>query len=189
MMDYSKAHTNTSKAIPMIHMVLKFAVNAIMSGCGLERWRIKMALHGEHSIQWNGDIDFKAIRQSVTQVLSKLTPFFQVEVTSILEMALWKMKSSNSILVDERSRQDDEEEVDRESCRIICKADDVMSNVVGLLWDESPSAAAVNSLECLAEFISRHFHGTNLKLGSSQSSKHTSFYALATWRLFDVADR
>ena len=92
-----------------------------------------MALQMEQSIQWN--------HQSVTQVFKSLTHLFKVEVTSILELALWKMKISNSIL-DEPSQQ---QQVDRESCRMICKGDYVISNVVGFLCDESSSATAISS--------------------------------------------
>jgi len=145
MMDYLLAHGSFNQALPMIQMALQYTVvDTIMSGWGLERWRTDMALHLE-SMQWT---DSEAQRrQSVTQVLAKkLAPWIQVEVTSILELVLWKMQ------IDDSTMQDDDDPsppptttmVDRQSCRMICKADDVISNVVGFLWgDESSSSSSV----------------------------------------------
>ncbi|KAL3934613.1 MAG: hypothetical protein SGBAC_009703 [Bacillariaceae sp.] len=129
MMDYLLAH-DASKAVPMIQMALKFTVNAIIPDSSLEGWRTKMALRIMESIRWNGDAEARL--QRGTEVLAKLRTLVQVEVTSIVELVLWKMKLGKSI-----RPPDPVPVVDRESCRMVCKADDVISNVVGFLWDGS----------------------------------------------------
>ncbi|CAJ1945289.1 unnamed protein product [Cylindrotheca closterium] len=145
MMDYLLAHTssNANPMIQMVQMVLKYTLNFIMSRWGLKQWRTKIALQMEQrSIEWN--------HKSVVQILKSLTTFFQAEVTSILELALWKIKIiSNSTLQDDpssRRQEEEKEEVDRESCRMICKADVVISNVVGFLWQDKDESSIISNV-------------------------------------------
>lgn len=129
MLDHLIVHTS-SRSIRMMQMVLQSTMRNILSGWGLESWTAQMSLQIETFIHWNEDSTVR--HQQVRRVLANLVPLMQVEVTSILELVLWKIQI--------RAYSDcATSALDREFCRATCKADVVIANVAGFLWNEESS--------------------------------------------------
>eukprot|EP00526_Cylindrotheca_closterium_P020574 CAMPEP_0113639590 /NCGR_PEP_ID=MMETSP0017_2-20120614/20771_1 /TAXON_ID=2856 /ORGANISM="Cylindrotheca closterium" /LENGTH=208 /DNA_ID=CAMNT_0000550815 /DNA_START=1 /DNA_END=627 /DNA_ORIENTATION=- /assembly_acc=CAM_ASM_000147 len=135
MMDYLLMN-KSSTATPLIKVVLQRVVVARMeSFAGLKRWKSKLSLQIE-STDWNGN--FETRRQCLDDVLVRLASCVKVEMTYLLELALWKRKRVSFFDADKKKRR----KVDGENCRTLSGVDEVMPNVIEYLWNDSSGSSA-----------------------------------------------
>jgi len=128
MMDYLLIHSS-SRAVPLLQMVLNTAVvNRISTWHPRGNWGSHLFLLAE-KIPWNGDLEGR--REHTRDFLSPVGDYTRVEMTSLLELAVWKMKMNS-----ERVEETPSNSVGRESCRCQSGAGVVIENVFGFLWDE-----------------------------------------------------
>ena len=73
-------------------------------------------------------------RDSVDEVSSSFASYLQPEITSIVEMALWKLKMM------QMEEEDLSGTADRNFCRYKCGADIVIPNVTKFIWDDRSSS-------------------------------------------------
>mmetsp|Transcript_7765 Transcript_7765/g.18702 ORF Transcript_7765/g.18702 Transcript_7765/m.18702 type:complete len:572 (-) Transcript_7765:271-1986(-) len=136
--DYLLAHTS-EKAVPLIQVALQRSILDTMSSWGLPKWRTELDLH---TTSIPSDNDTKARNAHVHGIFQYLGSCTRVEVTSLIEQALWKMRMSGEL------REDDDSETDemyRENCRLQCGSQIVIENVIEYLWHcESRSDTALS---------------------------------------------
>eukprot|EP00526_Cylindrotheca_closterium_P000798 CAMPEP_0113605618 /NCGR_PEP_ID=MMETSP0017_2-20120614/2423_1 /TAXON_ID=2856 /ORGANISM="Cylindrotheca closterium" /LENGTH=215 /DNA_ID=CAMNT_0000514119 /DNA_START=102 /DNA_END=745 /DNA_ORIENTATION=+ /assembly_acc=CAM_ASM_000147 len=89
MMDYLMMQRSSSKAIPLIKMTLESVLPRVMCGCSLDEWRDNL-LESVESTSWEGDN--KERWMCYEAIIQQFAHFIKMETTSILELALWKMK-------------------------------------------------------------------------------------------------
>jgi len=139
-MDYLLFH-NSERAPPLIKMVLQKAIQHEMEGWGIERW-ISDLFHCVEDITFDYDIEDRG--ENLGAVIEKLSMYLGVEITSIVELAIWK------VTIGEVARDDQEHNQDhRTDCRMRCGSDVVLRNVIEYLWDsesESSFSSAFVSL-------------------------------------------
>mmetsp|Transcript_3772 Transcript_3772/g.8649 ORF Transcript_3772/g.8649 Transcript_3772/m.8649 type:complete len:427 (-) Transcript_3772:1096-2376(-) len=143
-MDYLLAN-RASNSAQMIKMVLRRIFEAGWDSpyrgwtdWGLERW--KRALCAEiESKSWDGDYDSR--RRCLRGLMRKVAMYGRKEMTSLLELALWKV---------ELNRGDS----DRDSSRINCGADMVIENVIGYIHDDWTAANVLSTINILGRYLS-----------------------------------
>ncbi|KAL3932178.1 MAG: hypothetical protein SGBAC_010973 [Bacillariaceae sp.] len=133
-MMYYMLKQTSNKVIPLIKIVLYRAVVERIEGWGVpETWRSEL-VHQTELIQ--GD-NSKERNSSVYYFFDQARHFARIEMTSFLELALWKMR------MDQVPKKESETvERYREICRYHSAADVVGENVVGFLWNGSPKSLA-----------------------------------------------
>lgn len=129
MMDYLMKQ-RPWKVIQLIKMTLKTVLPVGMcDDCSLAQWRRDL-LDRIESTLWEGD---NHTRWMCYQAIMKhFAHFIKMESSSILELALWKMKIGEL--------HSDAGMVDRTNCRWNCGSDVVMGNVMGYSWNDQSEA-------------------------------------------------
>lgn len=136
MMDYLLMHTS-NRAVGLIQIVLQRFVSNRIAG-----WN----LGSERNVELSSLVD--AMQTNTTCLLSRreiVEEIFEhagfctmVEVTSLIEMAMWRMRMNNL------QKELPNCKVDRSNCRYQCGADVVMLNVMKFLWKDRSDAAMSN---------------------------------------------
>eukprot|EP00526_Cylindrotheca_closterium_P005034 CAMPEP_0113639266 /NCGR_PEP_ID=MMETSP0017_2-20120614/20594_1 /TAXON_ID=2856 /ORGANISM="Cylindrotheca closterium" /LENGTH=631 /DNA_ID=CAMNT_0000550461 /DNA_START=36 /DNA_END=1928 /DNA_ORIENTATION=- /assembly_acc=CAM_ASM_000147 len=130
MMDYLLMN-KSSTAAPLIKVVLQRVIVARMERiAGLKRWKDKLSLQIE-STNWSGNFETRC--QCLDDLLTRLASCVKVEMTSLLELALWKRKMLSFFDADKKKRR----KVDGENCRTLSGADEIMPNVIEYLWNDN----------------------------------------------------
>ncbi|CAJ1941307.1 unnamed protein product [Cylindrotheca closterium] len=133
MMYYMLKHTS-NKVIPLIKIVVHRAVIERIAGWGApESWRADLvrqveSIHGDDPMGRNN---------SVYNFFDHTRHYARVEMTSFLELALWKMRMRQGY-----KKETEKVESYREICRYQCGADVVVENVAGFLWNGQPKSYA-----------------------------------------------
>jgi len=126
--DYLQMH-RSGRAIPLIKYALQRAIGVWMDGWGLDMWRSDLShLVDESSITWADDVDTR--QAQICEVLDRLESYRQMEATSVVELALWKMVMNN--IAHPEGLVPPEE---RANCRLWCGADVALPNVMECLWE------------------------------------------------------
>ncbi|CAJ1943361.1 unnamed protein product [Cylindrotheca closterium] len=140
MMDYLMMQRSV-KAIALIQTTLKCVLPRAMHGCSLDTWRNHL-LDYVDSTPWEGDNNNNNERWLCYQAIMKnFAQFMKMETTSILELALWKMK-----IIALHLESSDFGEVARTSCRWKCGSDVVMGNVMEYAWDDQSELLLVSKM-------------------------------------------
>ncbi|KAL3926334.1 MAG: hypothetical protein SGBAC_013518 [Bacillariaceae sp.] len=119
MMDYLKMN-RSSKAIPLIKMAVERSLMESVPKDWLDGWGTEFACKSVESVSWEGDSAAREL--AVQKAQDTLELYKQIELTTPLELALWKMK------VDESGGRD------RELDRTKCAADVLIPNVICFLF-------------------------------------------------------
>mmetsp|Transcript_36710 Transcript_36710/g.89066 ORF Transcript_36710/g.89066 Transcript_36710/m.89066 type:complete len:613 (-) Transcript_36710:113-1951(-) len=130
-MDYLLFH-NSERAVPLIKMVLRKAIEHEMNGWGMKTWTSDLSCCVE-DIPCGYDLEDR--RQHVDMVVGRLSRYLGVEITSIVELAIWK------VAIHELARDDQEHQGNRTDCRMRCGSDVVLGNVIEYLWDTEPETS------------------------------------------------
>ncbi|CAJ1952250.1 unnamed protein product [Cylindrotheca closterium] len=117
MMDYMLIH-QSPKIVPLIKMVLQRTTLPAISGWGLDRCKSIILQQIEDDFPGDNVHALQKIRD-------QLIIFSKLEMTSLLELSLWKMKKKSMITSP------------KEVSRLLCGANAVMPQVIGYLWDSS----------------------------------------------------
>mmetsp|Transcript_31454 Transcript_31454/g.75906 ORF Transcript_31454/g.75906 Transcript_31454/m.75906 type:complete len:247 (+) Transcript_31454:862-1602(+) len=131
MMDYLFVN-RSSKALPLIKLLIQKVIVEQMSHNGLEKWQPELSSLAA-SLDWNGEIDVR--RPCLDRVLARLGFCVKMEVPFLLELALWKrniMPSANGSKSRKRKKR---RKVDRENCRMFSGAEVVIPSVIAFLWN------------------------------------------------------
>ncbi|KAL3944504.1 MAG: hypothetical protein SGBAC_001425 [Bacillariaceae sp.] len=136
MLEYLLMNKSTT-ATPLIKLILQRVLVMRMESFGLGRWKHDISLQVE-STDWSGN--FESSRACLNGVLERLASCAKVEMTSLLELALWKRKRRSFFVVDNEKRR----KVDRENCHALSGADEVMANVMDYLWNGSGSEESID---------------------------------------------
>mmetsp|Transcript_9074 Transcript_9074/g.21567 ORF Transcript_9074/g.21567 Transcript_9074/m.21567 type:complete len:672 (+) Transcript_9074:62-2077(+) len=129
MMDYLMIHRSSNKAIPLIKTALQRALSCWTTAWALEEWRFDL-IHRVESMSWADDITLR--REQLDEILERLGHYREMEATSIIELALWKMAMNNN---NSAAAAGQLSPMDRASYRLRCGADVVLSNVMECLWN------------------------------------------------------
>ncbi|CAJ1955651.1 unnamed protein product [Cylindrotheca closterium] len=138
MMDYLIMH-RSNKAIPLIQTALQKAITGCWTnGWGLTEWKLDL-LHRVESKMLPADCDIKMRREQLDEILDRLEYYREMEATSILELALWKMAMNNQQQkfhsLSSGQKQYFSLLMDRASYRLRCGLDVVLSNVMECVWN------------------------------------------------------
>eukprot|EP00526_Cylindrotheca_closterium_P019398 CAMPEP_0113657020 /NCGR_PEP_ID=MMETSP0017_2-20120614/30776_1 /TAXON_ID=2856 /ORGANISM="Cylindrotheca closterium" /LENGTH=224 /DNA_ID=CAMNT_0000570825 /DNA_START=515 /DNA_END=1188 /DNA_ORIENTATION=+ /assembly_acc=CAM_ASM_000147 len=102
MMDYLLMN-KSSTAVSLITFVLqRVVVERMERFAGLKRWKDKLSLQIELA-DWSGNLDERGI--CLDDVLMRLVSCAKVEMTSLLELALWKRKRTSFFDADKKKRR------------------------------------------------------------------------------------
>ncbi|KAL3935254.1 MAG: hypothetical protein SGBAC_009193 [Bacillariaceae sp.] len=141
MMEYTMQHRNP-KGNALKACLLEWIVNDAMAGWGLERWKLDvLPLLGK--VAWAASASLpegmtqnrtrliKARHHAVDVIQDTIAGYLKVELTSILELGLWKKQEMEWL------NENDGEigTVQRGECRTTCGADAVIPHVSKFLWD------------------------------------------------------
>ncbi|KAL3939547.1 MAG: hypothetical protein SGBAC_005757 [Bacillariaceae sp.] len=139
MMDYLMMQRSL-KAIPSIKMTLKSALPRAMGGHRLfDKWR-SILLDCVDSTSWEGDNNTRWI--CYRSIMKHFAHVVKLEATSILELALWKMKIGELLHLESC----DDAEVDRTNCRWKCGSDALMENVLKYAWDDQSDVSMASMM-------------------------------------------
>mmetsp|Transcript_22524 Transcript_22524/g.55788 ORF Transcript_22524/g.55788 Transcript_22524/m.55788 type:complete len:481 (+) Transcript_22524:240-1682(+) len=140
MMDYLLRLT-PRKAIPLMQLVLKKAVLDRLSGCWLERrWRLELANRMESIWSDDNDDNVSLRNQRLMGLLEYFGSCMRTEMTSLMELALWKMRMRKF------QKEGSENDINyRESCQCQCGMGVVAGHVTRFLWEDGPLASSVMS--------------------------------------------
>jgi len=132
MMDYLFLNVS-SKGAQLIKVVLKKAIVEQMNQFGLEHWKPELSsLVG--SLNWKGDCEVR--RSCMDKILAKLGFCVKMEMTFLLELALWKMKIWQTV-GSNCSNNSKRRKIDRDCCRTSSGAAVAVPYVVGFLWNNN----------------------------------------------------
>mmetsp|Transcript_36712 Transcript_36712/g.89072 ORF Transcript_36712/g.89072 Transcript_36712/m.89072 type:complete len:612 (-) Transcript_36712:113-1948(-) len=131
-MDYLLFH-NSERAVPLIKMVVQKATQHEMKDWGMERWMSDLYRCVE-GITFDYDIEDRGMH--LDSLIGRLSKYLGVEITSLVELAVWK------VAIHELAPADDQEhQADRTDCRMRCGSDVVLRNVIEYLWDTEPETS------------------------------------------------
>lgn len=144
MMDYLMMQRSL-KAIPLIKMTLKSALPRAMGGHRLfDKWRSRFLDYVESTL-WEGDNNARWI--CYHSIMKHFAHVVKMESTSILELALWKMKTGELLCLESC------DEADRKNCRWNCGSDVVMENVLEYTWDDQSDSSMASMMLPLCSCI------------------------------------
>eukprot|EP00980_Cylindrotheca_fusiformis_P018463 scaffold6103_cov116-Cylindrotheca_fusiformis.AAC.9 len=109
-------------AVELIKLLVRSLLERRIESLGLERWRTDVT---NDIVNFPGTTDNEGRMRHISQLASKLSKYLMMEKLSLLESALWKTKIDETLHT--------EMGTDRETCRLICGAQIVLSNVVPFL--------------------------------------------------------
>jgi hypothetical protein len=112
----------TPNAVEVIGILLRSLVDTRLESLGLERWRADVT---NDLINFPEDTDCQVRLDHISHLASKLSKLLIMEKLSLLESALWKAKIDESVQGNMST--------DRETCRLICGAQVVISNILPFL--------------------------------------------------------
>lgn len=125
-MDYLLFH-GSSKAIPLIQLVLQKVIVEQMITFGLSNWQSDVSSMVE-SLDWNQKYGER--RSCLDKVVGKVALYAKLQTSSLVELALWKNSIKSSFDPNSSKRL----KLDRESCRMTCAAQVVIPSVIGYLF-------------------------------------------------------
>ncbi|CAJ1952370.1 unnamed protein product [Cylindrotheca closterium] len=156
-MDYLLAN-RASKSAEMIKMVLKRTFKPFgWTGWGLEKWQSVLCAEIE-SKSWDGNFDSR--RECLRELAKKVSTYGKVEMSSLLELALWKVEMNQG-------------DSDRDSSRMTCGSNVVIGNVFGYISDDSTTATAsstINFMGWYLEWLEGVFQESDSSSDESESS-------------------
>ncbi|KAL3927245.1 MAG: hypothetical protein SGBAC_013160 [Bacillariaceae sp.] len=130
MMFYLTRH-HSDKVIPLIKTALLRAIGFWTNDWGLEEYRLDLT-HRVESLSWADDIKLR--QEQLGEILQRLGYYREMEATSTIELAMWKMAMNQTHSGDQLSP------LDRASYRLRCGADVVLLNVMECLWNGTHEA-------------------------------------------------
>jgi len=133
MMDYLLSH-NSSKSVPLLRKVLQKVFMEIVSAwCLGSKWSSDLPRRLD-CVEDGVDVIEKKqnLKRTMLEYASYCT---RVEITSNLELALWK-NSMNKL-----AKENPCSDIDRAACRWKCGANVVMDNVTEFVWSSGREAA------------------------------------------------
>mmetsp|Transcript_34331 Transcript_34331/g.83297 ORF Transcript_34331/g.83297 Transcript_34331/m.83297 type:complete len:486 (+) Transcript_34331:53-1510(+) len=120
-----------SNALPLFQLVLRRTLVDGINGWGLNnKWKSEV-LQKVNSFRWEGGI--RARREQLSAIQTTFASYVKVEMTSNLELALWKRK----ILQIERGERIKRQKMDRDALRTICGSNVVIGHVTKFLSNPS----------------------------------------------------
>lgn len=131
MMDYLLMH-NSTKAIPLIKVVLHHLLSVWTAGWVSDSQRHDLSLRVDYIC---GEGSSNTRRDSVDETSKYFTSYVHVEITSIAEIALWKMK------IVQMEEEEPTGNADRTFCRYKCGADVVLQNLTKFAWDDKSASS------------------------------------------------
>jgi len=138
MMDYLLMRTS-SKAVPLIQLVLRRAIiDTISSWAQGTNWESELSALVE-SIPYEDGTDTRRFRVSV--FYKKAGYYVMVETTSLLELAIWKLRLKTA-----KKQESETARGYRTACRCQCGAGVVIENVLGFLLDRQTASEAAKSV-------------------------------------------
>ncbi|CAJ1943363.1 unnamed protein product [Cylindrotheca closterium] len=145
-MDYLLFH-NSKRAVPLIKMVLQKAIKHELNDWGIdERWMSDFCRCVE---EIPCDYDVKDSRQHVDSLIGRLTQYLRIEVTSIVELAVWK----GAIVLCDKEQEKDQAHQHRTGCRMRCGSNIVLGNVIEYLWDNESETSLSSSFVPLSSSL------------------------------------
>jgi len=149
MMDYLLVN-GSSKAIPLMHATLQRAIVDRVFGWS-PVWNERFDLSRDIRLMIRSDIDIKERREEVLELLEHAGQCIRKETTSLMELALWKMKMDDvtKIMVDSAN-----DISYRESCRLQCGTDIVVDNVIEYLFASESTCSTALSVYPLCSLTS-----------------------------------
>ncbi|CAJ1941055.1 unnamed protein product [Cylindrotheca closterium] len=133
--DYLLAHTS-SKAVSLIQVALRRSIlDKIPSRWGLPMWRTK--LEG-HIGSMPSDNDTRARSAHLHETFQYLGYYARIEMTSLAELALWKMRMSSSCGHVKGEFEIDDQNY-RKNCKLQCGSEIVIENMIEYLWNGESS--------------------------------------------------
>jgi hypothetical protein len=112
----------TPNAVEVIGILLRSLIDTRLESLGLERWRADVT---NDLINFPEETERQVRLDHISHLASKLSKFLIMEKLSLLESALWKAKIDESV----RGNMS----TDRETCRLICGSQIVISNILPFL--------------------------------------------------------
>jgi len=113
--------------VPLVRIVLQKAVIDKIATWGRNKWILDIS-HRVKSIDCGDNTTRR--RRCVDEVIGLAGYYARIEMTSLMELALWKRqlvaKASDNVVNDGTHRS---------SCQFHCGAEVVVENVIGFLWD------------------------------------------------------
>jgi len=137
MMDYL-LQNRLSTSILLIKMVLhRTLVDGMAPSWGMKCWRLSLCNSiDDSSRQWGtAAAEQTTKQQALQQVIQKLESYARIEVTSLLELAVWNTK------MDSIGGTSGQQQVNRDGCRLLCGANLVKANVLPYIWDDNNKSA------------------------------------------------
>ncbi|KAL3935618.1 MAG: hypothetical protein SGBAC_008900 [Bacillariaceae sp.] len=128
MVDYL-LHQGQSNALPLFQLVLRRTLVAGMNGWGMEKWKTEL-IQKVNSFRWEGGI--RARQERFSDIQAIFASYVNLEMTSNLELALWKRK-----IISVNRERTKRQKVDRDTLRTICDSNVLIRNVTKFLFNSS----------------------------------------------------
>ena len=132
-----------AKALPLFQLVLRRTLVDGIHNWGLSTWKSDM-MEKVNAFRWEGGI--RGRRERFSAIQTSFASHAKVEMTSLLELALWKRKIQSCTYYN-RESSTKRQKMDRDALRTICGSDVVMVHVAKFLADPSTQMFPLTSFQ------------------------------------------